>query len=65
MPGWHEIYVGKVVAAYSDMRAFNDGRFLPLGETPEALRTLHHLGAGNFVVPGSTIHAQILEPLKP
>jgi flavin reductase (DIM6/NTAB) family NADH-FMN oxidoreductase RutF len=51
----HDLFIGEVTAAWSDPRAFAQGKFLPLAQVPESLRTIHHLGAGKFVVPGSEI----------
>ena len=48
----HDLFVGEVLAAWADERAFAGGKFRPIDDTPPEWRTLHHLGAGNFVVPG-------------
>ena len=48
----HDLFVAEVLAAWADDRAFVDGRFRPLEDTAPDWRTLHHLGGGNFVVPG-------------
>jgi flavin reductase (DIM6/NTAB) family NADH-FMN oxidoreductase RutF len=54
----HDLFVGEVLAAWADERAFADGKFRPLHDTPPDWRTLHHLGAGNFVVPGQQLQAR-------
>ena len=54
----HDLFIGEAVAAWVDERAFEGGKFRPLDDTPPAWRTLHHLGAGNFVVPGAQLKAR-------
>ena len=54
----HDLFIGEAVAAWVDERAFEGGKFRPLNDTPPAWRTLHHLGAGNFVVPGAQLKAR-------
>ena len=56
----HDLFIAEVVAAWADERGFVDGKFRPLDDTPAEWRTLHHLGAGNFVVPGRQLHAEAL-----
>ena len=58
----HDLFVAEGVAAWADERAFAQGRFLPEEDTPPAWRTLHHLGAGNFVVPGLQVQGEKLVP---
>lgn len=48
----HDLFVAEVLAAWADERAFVEGKFRPVEDTPPDWRTLHHLGAGNFLVPG-------------
>jgi flavin reductase (DIM6/NTAB) family NADH-FMN oxidoreductase RutF len=48
----HDLFVAEVLAAWADERAFVNGRFRHVDDTPPDWRTLHHLGAGNFVAPG-------------
>lgn len=57
----HDLFVAEAVAAWADERAFADGKFRPLDDTPPEWRTLHHLGAGNFVVPGAQIQGERLQ----
>ena len=54
----HDLFIGEAVAAWVDERAFEGGKFRPLDDTLPACRTLHHLGAGNFVVPGAQLKAR-------
>ena len=58
----HDLFIAEAVAAWADERAFAHGKFLPLDPTPPEWRTLHHLGAGNFVVPGAQIKGRPLAP---
>lgn len=53
----YDLFIGQVTHAWADERAFANGKYRPLAEVPEALRTLHHLGAGRFVVPGQELQA--------
>jgi flavin reductase (DIM6/NTAB) family NADH-FMN oxidoreductase RutF len=48
---------GEVVAAAADTRVFAAGRW-KLDSAPDALQTLHHLGAGNFAVSGRVLKAR-------
>jgi flavin reductase (DIM6/NTAB) family NADH-FMN oxidoreductase RutF len=54
----YDLIIGEVVAAWADSRAFADGRYRPVDEIPPALRTIHHLGSGQFVVPGQQVQAR-------
>ena len=48
-----------VVSAQADPRVFRDGRWR-FGEADAALHTLHHLGAGTFVLPARTVRGKLL-----
>jgi flavin reductase (DIM6/NTAB) family NADH-FMN oxidoreductase RutF len=54
----YDIFVAEVVAAWADARVFADGKYRPLEQIAPLDRTLHHLGAGRFVVPGAQIEAR-------
>jgi flavin reductase (DIM6/NTAB) family NADH-FMN oxidoreductase RutF len=58
----HDLFLGEVLAAQADVRVFSDGRWRFDG-APPALRTLHHLGAGRFVLPGDGVQGQLLPGL--
>ena len=58
----HDLFLGEVVAAQADARVFHGGRWRFDG-APPALRTLHHLGAGRFVLPGDAVQATLLPGL--
>jgi flavin reductase (DIM6/NTAB) family NADH-FMN oxidoreductase RutF len=53
----YDLFIGQVTHAWADERAFANGKYRPLADTPPELRTLHHLGAGRFVVPGGELQA--------
>lgn len=57
----HDLFVAEVLAAWADERAFVDGKFRHIDDTPPDWRTLHHLGAGRFVVPGIQLQGQRLD----
>lgn len=58
----HDLFVAEVVAAWADERVFTHGKYRPVADTPPELRTLHHMGAGLFVVPGQQVQASLLTP---
>lgn len=47
----HDLFLAEVVAAQADARVFHGGRW-HFDDAPPALRSLHHLGGGQFVLPG-------------
>jgi flavin reductase (DIM6/NTAB) family NADH-FMN oxidoreductase RutF len=61
----YDLVLAEVVAAWADSRVFAAGRYRPVQEVPPPLRTIHHLGAGQFVVPGQQLQAQTLRPAGP
>lgn len=50
----HDLYLAEVVAAQADGRVFHGGRW-HFDDAPPALRSLHHLGGGQFVLPGPSL----------
>jgi flavin reductase (DIM6/NTAB) family NADH-FMN oxidoreductase RutF len=54
----YDLFLGRICAAWADERAFINGKFKPIEQIPPALRTIHHLGGGEFVVPGAQVKAQ-------
>jgi flavin reductase (DIM6/NTAB) family NADH-FMN oxidoreductase RutF len=50
---------GEVVAAAADARVFSGGKWT-FGEEHAQLRTIHHLGAGNFVTASAMVKARAL-----
>ena len=58
----YDLFVGEVLAAWADAGAFTGGKYRPVDEVPPALRTVHHLGGGQFMLPGAQVTAQVLPP---
>jgi len=58
----YDLLVLDVKAAWADERAFAQGRWTPVDQLDPALHTLHHLGAGQFWLPGHSLQAQVLPP---
>jgi flavin reductase (DIM6/NTAB) family NADH-FMN oxidoreductase RutF len=58
----HDLFLAEVVAAQADGRVFSQGRW-QFDAAPAALRTLHHLGGGQFVLPGEALKAGLLPGL--
>ncbi|MES2716551.1 MAG: flavin reductase family protein [Pseudomonadota bacterium] len=58
----HDLFLAEVVAAQADGRVFSQGRW-QFDAAPAALRTLHHLGGGQFVLPGEALKARLLPGL--
>lgn len=50
----HDLYLAEVVAAQADSRVFHGGRW-HFDDAPPELRSLHHLGGGQFVLPGASV----------
>ena len=50
----HDLFLAEVLAAQADARVFHGGRWHFDG-APPALRSLHHLGGGQFVLPGDSV----------
>jgi len=55
----HDLFLAEVVAAWADARVFVDGRWRFDG-APDALRSLHHLGGGHYLLPGAAVSGQVL-----
>jgi flavin reductase (DIM6/NTAB) family NADH-FMN oxidoreductase RutF len=55
----HDLFVGEVLAARADDRVFSGGRW-HFESADDSLRTIHHLGAGAFVVAGERVQARRL-----
>jgi flavin reductase (DIM6/NTAB) family NADH-FMN oxidoreductase RutF len=58
----HDLFLGEVLSAQADRRVFSGGRW-QFETAPPALRTLHHLGAGRFVLPGDGVQGRMLPGL--
>jgi flavin reductase (DIM6/NTAB) family NADH-FMN oxidoreductase RutF len=57
----HDLFLGEVIAAQADSEVFSDGRW-HFDEARPELRTLHHLGAGSFLMPGDAIQGHFIPP---
>lgn len=56
----YDLFLGEVVAAHADTRVFNAGRWHFEGH--DALRTIHHVAGGHFIVDGAAVDARPLAP---
>ncbi len=54
----YDLFLGEVVAAQADARVFSGGRWHFEGH--DALRTLHHVAGGHFIVDGEAVDAKPL-----
>ncbi len=52
----HDLFLGEVVAAWADERVFTAGRWH--FEGAPALRTLHHVAGGHFLLPSDSVQAR-------
>lgn len=56
----YDLFLGEVVAAHADSRVFSEGRWHFTGH--DALRTIHHVAGGHFLVDGDAVDAKPLQP---
>lgn len=56
----YDLFLGEVVAAHADARVFSNGRWHFDGH--DALRTIHHVAGGHFLVDGDAVDARPLPP---
>ena len=56
----YDLFLGEVIAAHADTRVFSNGRWHFDGQ--DALRTIHHVAGGHFIVDGDAVDAQPLVP---
>ena len=54
----YDLFLGEVVAAHADARVFSNGRWHFEGH--DALRTIHHVAGGHFLVDGAAVDARPL-----
>lgn len=57
----YDIFIGEVLAASADTRAFSNGRW-HFGAAADPLRTIHHVGGGHFLLSGEGVQAAMLKP---
>jgi flavin reductase (DIM6/NTAB) family NADH-FMN oxidoreductase RutF len=50
----YDLFIGEVIGAWADKRVFSDGHW-HFEEAPDALRTIHHVAGGQFLVIGETV----------
>jgi flavin reductase (DIM6/NTAB) family NADH-FMN oxidoreductase RutF len=55
----YDLFLGEVVAAHADERVFSQGRWHFDGQA--ALRTLHHVAGGHFLLPQDTVQGRMLD----
>lgn len=55
----YDLFLGEVIAAHADERAFSDGHWHLEGH--DELRTLHHIAGGNFLAIGEPVVGEILK----
>lgn len=53
----YDLFIAEVVAAQADARVFSDGRW-HFAPEHDALRTIHHVAGGAFLVAGETVQAR-------
>ena len=58
----YDLFLGEVVAAHADARVFSNGRWHFDGH--DALRTIHHVAGGHFLVDGAAVDARPLAALR-
>ena len=51
----YDLFIGEVVAAWSDTRVFRDGHWL-FDEADDDLRSIHYIAGGQFYVTGDSVH---------
>ena len=50
----YDLFIGEVTAAWTDDRVFSQGRW-HFDQADNALRTIHHVAGGSYLVSGDTI----------
>jgi flavin reductase (DIM6/NTAB) family NADH-FMN oxidoreductase RutF len=50
----YDLFIGDVLAAWADERVFREGRWF-FEEAPQALRTIHHVAGGQFLLTGAPV----------
>jgi flavin reductase (DIM6/NTAB) family NADH-FMN oxidoreductase RutF len=57
----HDLFLGQVLAAQAGARVFREGRW-HFDDAPAALRTLHHVAGGAFLLPGERVQGRMPPP---
>ncbi len=55
----HDLFIGKVIAAYADDRVFRDGHWY-YHEADPAWKSLHHVAGGHYYTIGDAVDANLL-----
>lgn len=50
----YDLFIGDIIGAWADERVFRDGHW-HFDEAPDALRTIHHIAGGQFLVVGEVV----------
>lgn len=50
----YDLFIGEVTSAWADARVFENGRW-QFDQAPDALRTIHHVAGGHYLVSGKGI----------
>ena len=50
----YDLFIGDIIAAWADERVFSNGRW-HFDTAPDALRTIHHVAGGQFLVTGAPV----------
>lgn len=50
----YDLFIGEVIGAWADSRVFSDGHW-HFDQAPDALRTIHHVAGGQFLVIGESV----------
>lgn len=53
----HDLFIGKVLAAYADDRVFKDNHWI-FDQAPNELRTLHYVAGGQFYLIGEGVEVE-------
>ncbi|QIM69687.1 flavin reductase family protein [Basfia succiniciproducens] len=53
----HDLFIGKVLAAYADDRVFKDAHWI-FEQAPNELRTLHYVAGGQFYLIGESLEVK-------
>ncbi len=53
----HDLFIGKVIAAYADNRVFSQGRW-HFEDANEEWRTIHHVAGGHFYSIGKAVSVE-------
>jgi flavin reductase (DIM6/NTAB) family NADH-FMN oxidoreductase RutF len=50
----YDLFIGEVIGAWADNRVFRKGHW-HFDDAPDALRTIHHVAGGQFLVTGEVV----------